>query len=64
MIRVLSRDTGAHRCWVCDHADARTCTALISEHIPARSMEISTDEWQSCRGSHPAHTTVRHGVHE
>jgi hypothetical protein len=22
------------------------------------------DEWQSYRGSHPAHATVRHGVHE
>ena len=27
-------------------------------------MRLCTDEWQSYRGSHPAHATVRHGVHE
>jgi hypothetical protein len=25
---------------------------------------LYTDEWQSYRGSHPAHATVRHGMHE
>jgi len=28
------------------------------------STQLYTDEWQSYRGSHPAHATVRHGVHE
>jgi hypothetical protein len=61
---VVSRDTGEHRFWVCDHADTRTCSALIAENVPAGSTRLSTDEWQSYRGSHPSHATVRHGVHE
>lgn len=28
------------------------------------STWLYTDEWQSYRGSHPCHATVRHGVHE
>ena len=47
-----------------DHADTRTCRALITENIPAGSTRLYTDEWQSYRGSHPAHATVRHGVHK
>ncbi len=61
---MVSRDTGEHRFWVCDHADTRPCSALIAENVPAGSMRLYTDEWQSYRGSHPSHATVRHGVHE
>jgi hypothetical protein len=41
----------------------RTCTTLIAENIPLGSTLLSTDEWQSYRGSHPCHATVRHGIH-
>jgi transposase-like protein len=61
---VVWRDTGEHRFWVCDHADTRTCAALIAENVPARSTQLYTDERQSYRGSHPTHGTVRHGAHE
>jgi hypothetical protein len=61
---VVSRDTAEQRFWVCNHADTRTCAALIAEHVSARSTQLSTDERQSYRGSHPVHATVRHGVHE
>jgi transposase len=47
-----------------DHADTRTCRALIAENIPADNTRLYTDAWQSYRGSHPAHATVRHGVRE
>jgi hypothetical protein len=36
----------------------------MAEHVPASRTQLHTDAWQSDRGSHPAHTTVRHGVHE
>jgi transposase len=36
----------------------------MTENIPVGSTGLDTDEWQSYRGSHPAHATVRHGVHE
>jgi transposase len=49
---------------VCDHADRRTCADLIAEHVPQQSTLLYTDEGQSDHGSHPAHATVRHGVHE
>jgi hypothetical protein len=61
---VISRETGEHRFWVCDHADTHTCAALMAANIPAGHTTLYTDEWQSYRGSHPAHTTVRHGVRE
>jgi transposase-like protein len=64
IISIIARDTGEQRLWVGDHADTRTCRALITETIPAGSTWLYTDEWQSYRGSHPAHATVRHGVHE
>jgi transposase-like protein len=64
MISVLSRETGEQRFWVCDHADRRTCTALITENVPRPKAVLYTDEWQSYRGSHPAHATVRHSVRE
>jgi transposase len=64
IISIISRETGEPRWWVCDHADTRTCATLIAENIPAESTWVYTDEWQSYRGSHPAHATVRHGVHE
>lgn len=60
----MSRDTGEQRFWVCNHADTRTCAALIAENVPAVSTQLYTDEWQSCRGSHRAHATVHHSVHE
>jgi transposase len=64
ILRIISRDTGEQRFWVGDHADSRTCHALIMENLPAASTQLYTDEWQSYRGSHPAHAAVRHGVHE
>jgi transposase len=64
IISIISWDTGEQRLWGCDHADTRTCTALIMENIPAGSTWLYTDEWQSYRGSHPCHGSVHHGVHE
>jgi transposase len=61
---VVSRATGEQRFWVCNRADTRTCSALVTENVPAVSTPLYTDEWQSYRGSHPCHATVRHGVHE
>jgi transposase len=61
---VVSRETGEHRFWVCDHADTRTCHDLIAANVPAGSTGLYTDEWQSYRGSRPSHATVRHGVRE
>jgi transposase-like protein len=48
--------------WGCDHAHTRPCATLIAEHVPTGSTLLYTDEWQSYRGSHPCHATVRHGV--
>jgi transposase-like protein len=64
IISIISRETGEQRLWVGDHADRRTCQALIAENILANGTQLYTDEWQSYRGSHPAHATVRHGIHE
>jgi transposase len=64
IIRVVSRETGEHRFWGCDHADMRTCRRLMADHVPAGSTQRYTDEWQSYWGSHPFHATVRHGGHE
>jgi hypothetical protein len=63
ILRLISRDTGEPRWWVCDHAQTRTCAGLIAEHIPIGGTWLSTDEWQSDRGSHPSHATGAHGVH-
>jgi hypothetical protein len=59
---VISRETGEHRFWGCDHADTRTCHALITDNVPAGSTRLNTDEWQSYHGSHPAHATGCHGM--
>jgi hypothetical protein len=32
--------------------------------MPADSTRLYTDEWQSDRGTHPAHATVHHGLRE
>jgi transposase len=64
IIGVVSRETGEHRFWVCDHADTRTCRRLIADNVAAGSTQLYTDEWQGYRGSHSCHSTVRHGVHE
>src|SRR5262245_2752276 len=64
IISSISRETGEQRWWVCDHANTHTCAALIAENIPRGSTLLYTDEWQSYRGSHPVHATVRHGIHE
>jgi hypothetical protein len=37
---------------------------LSRKQLHTGSMTLYTDEWQSYRGSHPAHATVRHGVRE
>ena len=60
----MSRDTGEHRFWVCDHADTRTCAALIAENVSTGRTRLYPNEWQSSRGSHPAYGTVCHGAHE
>jgi hypothetical protein len=64
MISIISRDTGEQRLWVGDHADTRTCRTRSAANLPAGSTQLYTDEWQRDRGRHPAHATVRHGVHE
>jgi transposase len=64
MISVISRETGEQRCWVCDHADRRTCADLIAENVPRPSAILYTDEWQRYHGSHPAHATAWHGTRE
>jgi hypothetical protein len=64
MLSVSSRETGEQRLWGCDHANQATCHNLIAENVPGASAILSPDEWQSYRGSHPVHATVRHGVHE
>ena len=64
IIRIISRETGEPRLWVGDHADRRTCQALIAENLPADGTQLYTDEWQSYRESHPAHAAVRHGIRE
>jgi transposase len=60
----VSRDTGEHRFWVCDHADTRTCHDLIAENVPMDRTSLYTDEWQSYRGSHTAHAPVCHSARE
>jgi hypothetical protein len=64
LISLISRDTGAQRWWVGDHADRHTCHHLIADHVPSGSTRFYTDEGQSDRGSHPCHATVSHGVRE
>jgi transposase len=32
--------------------------------VPTGGTQLYTDEWQSYRGSHPDHATVRHGIHQ
>jgi hypothetical protein len=64
IISIMARDTGEPRWWVGDHADTRTCRALITDNIPAGGIRLYTAEWQSDRGSPPAHATVRHGIHQ
>jgi hypothetical protein len=64
MISIMARDMGEPRLWVGDQADPRTCRARITDNMPAGSTWLYTDAWQSSRGSHPAHATVRHGIHE
>ena len=60
----MSRDPGEHQCWVCDHADTRPGSARIAANLPSGSTWLYPDEWQSYRGCHPGHATVRHGVRE
>ena len=45
-------------------SDKRTCVSLIAENVPVNNTQLCSDKWQSHRGSHPSHTTVRHGVPE
>jgi transposase-like protein len=64
MISVIARAPGEQRFWGCDHADTCTCHNLMAENVPGASAILYTDAWQSSRGSHTAHATVCHGVHE
>ena len=41
IISVMSRE---QRFWVCDHADRRTCSALIAENVALHSATLYTDE--------------------
>jgi hypothetical protein len=43
----MSRETGEQRFWVCDHAEKRTCPALIAENVPLHNAILYTDAWQS-----------------
>jgi hypothetical protein len=36
----------------------------MAENVATGSTQLSTDAWQSSRGRHPCHATVRHGVPE
>ena len=45
-------------------AEARTCQQLRAENVAAGSTRLSTDEWQSSRGSPLSPATVRHSVRE
>ena len=60
----MARDTAEQRFWVGAHADRRTCRTLIADTMPAGRTWLYTDAWQRSWGSHPAHATIRHGVHE
>jgi hypothetical protein len=64
LIRVVSRETGEPRFWVCAHAHTRPCSALIAAHVPPGATTLYPDAWPSDRGSHPSHATVCHGVRE
>ena len=64
IIHLVSRESGEHRFWVCDHADKRTCHDLIDENIPAGSTVLYTDESNSYGGCHPEHGTVCHSANE
>jgi hypothetical protein len=64
ILRIISRDTGEQRWWVCDPADQHTGHNLIAEHVPPDSTWLYPDAWQRDRGSHPCHAAVAHGVRE
>jgi transposase len=61
---MVSRESGEHRFWVCDHADKQTCQDLIDENIPVGSTVLYTDESTSYGGCHPTHGTVCHSKRE
>ena len=61
---MVSRQSGEHRFWVCEHADKQTCHELIDENIPVGSTVLYTDEANTYPGCHPAHGSVCHGAHE
>jgi len=63
ILSLISRETGEPRWWVGAHADRQTCHGLISVNLAAGRTQLYTDAWQSDRGSHAAHATVRHGGH-
>jgi transposase len=64
IIHLVSRESGEHRFWVCDHADKRTSHELIDENIPAGSTVLYTDEANNYPGCHPRHGTVCHSAKE
>ena len=64
IIHLVSRESGEHRFWVCDHTDKRTCHELIDENIPVGSTRLYTDEYNSYGGCHPTHGTVCHSAGE
>lgn len=64
IIRMISCDTGEPRWWFFVHANQDTCRNLMDDNVPAGSPTLYTDEWQSDHGSHAAHATGAHDVHE
>jgi transposase-like protein len=64
IIHLVSRESGQHRYWVCEHADQRTCHEWIDENIPVGSTVLYTDESNSYPGCHPTHGTVCHSTGE
>jgi transposase len=49
--------------WLERHRHPHGLTCPPWANLPAGNTRLDTDEWQSYRGSHPAHATVRHGAH-
>jgi hypothetical protein len=62
--RVISRETGAPRFGGCDHADRRSCAALLAAQVPRPRAILYTDAWPSAPESPPAQAMVGHRPRE
>jgi transposase len=47
ILSLISRDTGAQRWWVCDHANRHTCHHLMADHVSPGRTRLYPDEGQS-----------------